>query len=144
LLEQTPVLYRSPHFGAFAVLEYHHSDTDAFAPIQYIIRSESVRFSQDLTDTAFGAAGSIRNRTNGGVLSNEHVHQATHASQFRPRIKAYRAAAGLGPTSEMGPRLPGNSAAAALAFCQRHSVQQQRSNACAALRNQTDMIDASD
>src|SRR5436309_5721050 len=30
--------------GAFAVLEYHHSDTDAFAPIQYIIRSESVRF----------------------------------------------------------------------------------------------------
>jgi len=29
--------------GAFAVLEYHHSDTDAFAPIQYIIRSESVR-----------------------------------------------------------------------------------------------------
>ena len=24
--------------GAFAVLEYHHSDTDAFAPIQYIIR----------------------------------------------------------------------------------------------------------
>ena len=48
--------------GAFAVLEYHHSDTDAFAPIQYIIRSESARFSQDLTDTAFGAAGSIRNR----------------------------------------------------------------------------------
>ena len=30
--------------GAFAVIEYHHSDTDAFAPIQYIIRSESVRF----------------------------------------------------------------------------------------------------
>jgi hypothetical protein len=30
--------------GAFAVLEYHHSDTDAFARIQYIIRSESVRF----------------------------------------------------------------------------------------------------
>jgi hypothetical protein len=30
--------------GAFAVLEYHHSDTDAFAPIQYIIRPESVRF----------------------------------------------------------------------------------------------------
>jgi hypothetical protein len=30
--------------GAFAVLEYHDSDTDAFAPIQYIIRSESVRF----------------------------------------------------------------------------------------------------
>src|ERR1700722_8066155 len=30
--------------GAFAILEYHHSDTDAFAPIQYIIRSESVRF----------------------------------------------------------------------------------------------------
>ena len=29
--------------GAFAVLEYHHSDTDAFALIQYIIRSESVR-----------------------------------------------------------------------------------------------------
>src|SRR5712675_615209 len=26
--------------GAFAVLEYHHSDTDAFAPIQYIIRSK--------------------------------------------------------------------------------------------------------
>jgi hypothetical protein len=30
--------------GAFAVLEYHHSDTDAFASIQYMIRSESVRF----------------------------------------------------------------------------------------------------
>src|SRR6266436_3105831 len=30
--------------GAFAVLEYHHSDTDAFTPNQYIIRSESVRF----------------------------------------------------------------------------------------------------
>ena len=30
--------------GAFAVLEYHHSDTDASAPIHYIIRSESVRF----------------------------------------------------------------------------------------------------
>src|ERR1700750_825808 len=30
--------------GAFAVLEYRHSDTDAFAPIQYIIRSESLRF----------------------------------------------------------------------------------------------------
>ena len=30
--------------GAFAVLEYHHSDTDTFAPIQYIIRSKSVRF----------------------------------------------------------------------------------------------------
>src|SRR5258706_4545297 len=68
--------------GAFAVLEYHHSDTDA--PIQYIIRSESVRFPQDLTDAAFGAAGSIRNRTNLGVLSNEYVHQATHASQFQP------------------------------------------------------------
>jgi hypothetical protein len=26
------------------VLEYHHSDPDAFVPIQYIIRSESVRF----------------------------------------------------------------------------------------------------
>src|SRR5258705_9009059 len=42
---------------------------------------------------AAGAAGSIRNRTNLAVLSNEHVHQATHASQFQPpRIKAYRAA----------------------------------------------------
>lgn len=30
--------------GGFAVFEYHHSDTDAFAPIQYIIRSESARF----------------------------------------------------------------------------------------------------
>jgi hypothetical protein len=29
---------------AFAVLEHHHSNSDAFAPIQYIIRSESVRF----------------------------------------------------------------------------------------------------
>src|SRR5258705_10259401 len=66
--------------GAFAVLEYHHSDTDAFAPIQYIIRSKSVRFPQDLTDAAFGAAGSIRNRTNLGVFSNEHVHRATHSS----------------------------------------------------------------
>src|SRR5882757_2723086 len=89
--------------GAFAVLEYHHSDTDAFVPIQYIIGSESVRFPYDLTDAAFGAAGSIRNRTNLGVLSNEHVHQATPCvSVPAPRIKAYRAAAGLGPTSEMG------------------------------------------
>jgi hypothetical protein len=31
--------------GAFAILEYHHSDTDAFTPIQYIIRSESGRFT---------------------------------------------------------------------------------------------------
>src|ERR1700732_415451 len=62
--------------GAFAVLKYHHSDTDAFASIQYIIRSESVRFPEDLTDTAFGAAGSIRNRTNLGELSNDYVHEA--------------------------------------------------------------------
>src|SRR5712664_1423528 len=62
--------------GAFAVLEYHHGDTDAFAPIQYIIRSESARFPQDLADAAFGAAGSIRNRTNLGELSNKYVHQA--------------------------------------------------------------------
>ena len=73
-------------FGAFAILEYHHSDTDAFAPIQYIIRSESMRFPQDPTDAAFGAAGSIRNRTNLGVLSNEHVHKVTHASQRVGRI----------------------------------------------------------
>src|SRR5437660_11491152 len=70
--------------SAFAVLKYHHSDADAFAPIQYIIRSESVRFHQDLTDATFGAASSIRNRTNLGVLSNEHVHTATHASRFQP------------------------------------------------------------
>src|SRR5258708_4990238 len=70
--------------GAFAVLEYHHSDTDAFAPIQYIVRSESVRFPEDLTDTASGAAGSIRNRTNLGELSNEYVHQVLRASQFQP------------------------------------------------------------
>src|SRR5258708_30124055 len=88
--------------GAFAVLEYHHSDTDAFAPIQYIIRSESVRFPQDLTDAAFGAASSIRNRTNLGVLSNDYVHEATMRLSPAPRIKAYRSAAGLGPTSEMG------------------------------------------
>ena len=31
--------------GAFAVFEDHHSDADAFASIQYIIRSEAVRFS---------------------------------------------------------------------------------------------------
>jgi hypothetical protein len=70
--------------GAFAVLEYHHSDTDAFAPIQYIIRSESGRFPQDPTDAAFGAASSIRNRTNLGVLSNEHVHRATVRLSFSP------------------------------------------------------------
>ena len=39
-------LNKFPYFivrriGAFAVLEYHHRHTDAFAPIQYI---ESVRF----------------------------------------------------------------------------------------------------
>jgi hypothetical protein len=28
--------------GTFAGLEHHHRNTDAFAPIQYIIRSESV------------------------------------------------------------------------------------------------------
>ena len=101
-------LNKLPYFivrriGAFAVLEYHDSDTDAFAPIQYIIRSESVRFPQDLTNAAFGAAGSIGNRTNLGVLSNEHVHEATHASQFQPQgIKPYRATARLGPTSAMG------------------------------------------
>lgn len=27
--------------GAFAILEYHHGDTDALAPIQHIVRSES-------------------------------------------------------------------------------------------------------
>lgn len=59
---------------AFAILEYHHSDADAFAPIQYIIGPESARCPEDLTDTAFGAAGSIRNRTNVGELSNEYVH----------------------------------------------------------------------
>ena len=32
-----------------------------------------------------------------------YVHEATHGSQFQPpRIKAYRAAAGLGPTFELG------------------------------------------
>src|ERR1700688_7955 len=70
--------------GAFAVLKYHHSDTDAFAPIQYIIRSESVRLPEDLTDTAFGAAGSIRNRTNLGELSDEYVHQVPMRHQFLP------------------------------------------------------------
>jgi hypothetical protein len=62
--------------GAFAVLEYHHGDTDAFAPIQYIIRSETARLLQNLANAAFGAAGSIRDRTNLGELSNEYVHQA--------------------------------------------------------------------
>ena len=39
--------------------------------------------------------------TNLGVLSNEHVHKATHAfSVPAPRIKAYRAAAGLQPSSK--------------------------------------------
>src|SRR6516225_5919845 len=54
--------------GAFAVLEYHHSHADAFAPIQYIIRSEAARFPQDLTDAAFGAASGISDRTNLSVL----------------------------------------------------------------------------
>ena len=67
--------------GAFAVLEYHHSHSDAFAPIQYIIRSKPARFPQDLTDAAFGAASSIRDRTNFSVLSDEYVHVA---SQFQP------------------------------------------------------------
>jgi hypothetical protein len=69
--------------GAFAVLKYHHSDADAFAAVEYIIRPESVGCPEDLTDTAFGAAGSIRNRTNLGELSNEYVHQALRASQFQ-------------------------------------------------------------
>src|SRR6516164_69834 len=67
--------------GAFAVLEYHHSHADAFAPIQYIIRSEPARFPQDLTDAAFGAASSISNRTNLCVLSDDYVHVA---SRFQP------------------------------------------------------------
>jgi hypothetical protein len=77
-----------PHFivrriGAFAVLEDHHSNADAFSPIQYIIRFESMRSPQDLTDAAFGAAGGIRNRTNLGELPNEYVHQALHSFQFQ-------------------------------------------------------------
>src|SRR5213594_814016 len=36
-----PLYFFVRRIGAFAVLEYHHSDTDAFAPIQYIIRYES-------------------------------------------------------------------------------------------------------
>jgi hypothetical protein len=75
--------------GAFAVIEYHHSGTDAFAAIQHIIGSESARLPQDLTDAAFGAAGSVRNRTNLAVLSNENVHRATHASQFQPRTSKH-------------------------------------------------------
>ena len=87
--------------GALAVLEYHYSDTNAFAPIHYIIRSKSVRFPQYLTDAALGAAGGIRNRMNLGVLSNVHVHEATTRFNSNPRIKAYRATAGLGPSSKM-------------------------------------------
>ena len=84
--------------GALAVLEHHHSDTDALAPIQYIIRSESARFPEDLTDAASGAAGSIRNRTNLGELSNEDVHQAlrdvvdtagNHAIDSPPRLESH-------------------------------------------------------
>src|SRR6185436_14789456 len=87
-------LNKLPYFivrriGAFAVLKHHHSDTDAFAPIQYIIRSESVRFPEDLTDTAFGAAGSIRNGTNLGELSNEYVHQVLRASQSQPHASKH-------------------------------------------------------
>ena len=77
------------NIGAFAVLEYHHSDTDAFASVQHIVGSESARFPEYLTDTAFGAAGSIRHRTNLGVLSNEHVHKATHSSQFQPHASKH-------------------------------------------------------
>jgi hypothetical protein len=42
-----------------------------------------------LTDAAFGAASSIRNRMNLGVLSDEHVHQSTHASQFQPHASKH-------------------------------------------------------
>jgi hypothetical protein len=70
--------------GAFAVLEHHHRDTDTFASIQYIIGSEAGRSSQDLADAAFGAASSIRNRTNPGVLSHDHVHEATMRLGSRP------------------------------------------------------------
>jgi hypothetical protein len=44
---------------------------------------------QYLADAAFGAAGSIRNRTNLAVLSNENIHRATHASQFQPHISKH-------------------------------------------------------
>ncbi|MDA9490304.1 hypothetical protein XI08_18905 [Bradyrhizobium sp. CCBAU 11361] len=30
--------------GAFAILEYHHCDTDAFTSVQDIVRLESMRF----------------------------------------------------------------------------------------------------
>jgi hypothetical protein len=75
-------LNKLPHFivrraSGFGVVEYHQSDTDAVAPVQYVIRSESARFPEDLTNTAFGTASSVGNRTNLGVLSNEHVHEVT-------------------------------------------------------------------
>jgi hypothetical protein len=37
----------------------------------------------------FGAASSIRNRANLGVLSNDYVHEATHASQFQPHASKH-------------------------------------------------------
>src|ERR1700750_2136693 len=76
--------------SAFAVLEYHHSDTNAIAPIQHVIRSESVRLPQDLTDAALGAASSVRNRPNLGVFAKDYVHEVTTRYSSHPRIKAYR------------------------------------------------------
>jgi hypothetical protein len=73
---------------AFAVLEYHHGDTNAVAPIQHVVRSESVRLPQDLTDAALGAASSVRNRTNLVVLANDYVHEVTTRYGSRPTITA--------------------------------------------------------
>ncbi|HJY90542.1 MAG TPA: hypothetical protein VJ255_09700, partial [Candidatus Acidoferrum sp.] len=54
-----------------------------------IIRSKSVRFLQDSTDAAFGAASSICNRRNLAVLSNEHVHEATMRPGSSPTASKY-------------------------------------------------------
>src|SRR5690349_24142355 len=63
--------------GGFAIGEGHHRNTDAVARIQYIVGSKSRRLLEDPTDPAFGAASSIRDRTNVRVLPDEHVHEVT-------------------------------------------------------------------
>lgn len=75
--------------GTFAILEYHHGDTDAFAPIHHIIRPESARRPEELPDTAFGAAGSIGDRTNLGELSDEYVHEVHPCVSFLPDVSKH-------------------------------------------------------
>src|SRR6185369_4431430 len=105
---------------AFAVLEYHHGDTDAVAPIQHVVRSESGRLPQDLTDATLGATSSVRNRTNLGVLANDDVHEVTARYSSRP---THQSIPGPGWTRALLPERP-------RAFLQRANLAPQAGARC--------------